>query len=60
MRIPFINRKEEDIRSIARRATYVPSHEGAWPRQSRPFTYGEFREAIERSRRRRANGGSPS
>ena len=32
MRIPFLHRKPEDIASIARRATYVPSHEVAGPR----------------------------
>ena len=35
MRIPFLHRKPEDIASIAKRATYVPSHEVAGPRLSR-------------------------
>jgi hypothetical protein len=44
MRIPFIHRKPEDIASIARRATYVPSHEAAGPRL-RPRTPEERRRA---------------
>ena len=60
MRIPFIHRKEEDIRSLARRATYVGSAEAAWPRQGRAVSHEEYRAALERVRRRRANGGPPS
>ena len=58
MRIPFIHRKPEDIASIARRATYVPSHEGATPRL-RQVTDEEHRLARERLKARR-NGSPPS
>jgi hypothetical protein len=44
MRIPFLHRKPEDIASIARRATYVPSHEVATPRL-RAMTPEEHRRA---------------
>jgi hypothetical protein len=45
MRIPFLHRKPEDVASIARRATYVPSHEVAGPRLHR-----ESPEQRERAR----------
>jgi hypothetical protein len=58
MRIPFIHRKPEDIASIARRATYVPSHEVAGPRL-RPRTTEEIRQSRERINAWR-NGSAPS
>jgi hypothetical protein len=58
MRIPFIHRKPEDIASIARRATYVPSHEAATPRL-RQLTPEEHRRVSERLKARR-NGALPS
>jgi hypothetical protein len=58
MRIPFIHRKPEDIASIARRATYVPSHEVAGPRL-RQLTPEEHRRARERVKAWR-NGSSPT
>ena len=61
MRIPFIHRRERTIAEIAAKATRVGSAEGQTP----PFgpnnrTVAENREAIERMRRIRANGGAPS
>jgi hypothetical protein len=58
MRIPFLHRRPEDIASIARRATYVPSHEVAGPRL-RKLTDEEHRRVTERLRARR-NGSLPS
>jgi hypothetical protein len=52
MKIPFFSRKEEDIASIAARATYVPSHEMAWPLRT-PITHEEARELARRVRERR-------
>jgi hypothetical protein len=48
MRIPFLHRKPEDIASIARRATYVPSHEVAGPRLRPDRTYADAVRAQER------------
>ena len=59
MRIPFIHRKEEDIRSIAARATYVGGTELQPGRRHSTRTLQENREARER-RRRRLNDESPS
>jgi hypothetical protein len=57
MRIPFINRKPEDVASIARRATYVPSHEVATPRlRQRTPEERERASALFRSWR---NGSAP-
>jgi hypothetical protein len=58
MRIPFIHRKEEDIRSIAARATRVGSAEIQPARMRDTRTYQEIREARLR-RERRLNGDSP-
>jgi hypothetical protein len=58
MRIPFLHRKPEDIASIAKRATYVPSHEAATPRL-RQLTPEEHRRVSERVKAWR-NGASPS
>jgi hypothetical protein len=57
MRIPFLHRKPEDIASIARRATYVPSHEVAGPRL-RKLTPEQERRASELFRSWR-NGSPP-
>jgi hypothetical protein len=60
MRIPFLQRKPEDIASIARRATYVGSAEVAVPRHPRPD------KTLEDTLRARArvnalrNGSEPS
>ena len=60
MKIPFFSRKDtEDLKGIASRATYVPSHEIAMPRL-RPRTLEEALAARDRSRRIRANGAQPS
>jgi hypothetical protein len=59
MRIPFLPRKPQDIASIARRATYVPSHEVAGPRLRPDRTYAEALAARERIKAWR-NGSSPS
>ena len=57
MRIPFLHRKPEDIASLARRATYVPSHEVAGPRLRKATPEEERRaNAILRAWR---NGSSP-
>jgi hypothetical protein len=58
MRIPFLHRKPEDIASIAKRATYVPSHEAATPRL-RQLTPEEHRRVSERIKARR-NGSLPN
>ena len=60
MRIPFFHRKPRDIADIAARATRVGSAELAMPRLGSTRTVEEHREAIERMRRRRANGAAPS
>jgi hypothetical protein len=63
MRNPFSRPKteEEKIRKFLERATFVPTHEMAWPQLSRLYTYEELRAAGARSRaRRRANGDLPS
>jgi hypothetical protein len=57
MRIPFLNRKPEDIASIAARATRVGSHEAAGPRL-RQRTPEERERARERFRAWR-NGSAP-
>jgi hypothetical protein len=59
MRIPFFNRKPEDLRKLSARATHIGSAEAAMPRL-RPRPVEEIRAAGERSRRRRANGAPPS
>jgi hypothetical protein len=48
MRIPFLHPKPKDIASIARRATYVPSHEAAGPRLRADWTYADALAARER------------
>ena len=58
MRIPFLSRKPEDIASIARRATYVPSHEVAGPRL-RKLT-PEQRERAQAILKEWRNGSAPS
>jgi hypothetical protein len=58
MRIPFLTRKPEDIASLARRATYVPSHEVAGPKLRR-LSEAEHRRITERLTARR-NGSAPS
>jgi hypothetical protein len=61
MRIPFIHRRERTIAEIAAKATRVGSAEGPGPRLGpNTRTVAENREAIERMRRIRANGGAPS
>jgi hypothetical protein len=60
MRIPFFNRKPEDLRKLSARATHIGSAEAAMPRLSNPRTAEEYRAAGERMRRRRANGAPPS
>jgi hypothetical protein len=57
MRIPFLHRKPEDIASIARRATYVPSHEVAGPRLTRATP--EQRERASALFRTLRNGSAP-
>ena len=60
MRIPFLSRKQpEDLREVMARATFVPSHELAWPQLRDQRTFEELQAATER-RRRILNGDSPS
>ena len=61
MRIPFIHRRERTVAEIAANATHVGSAEAMGP-QLKPTTrtVAQHREAIERARRLRANGGAPS
>jgi hypothetical protein len=58
MKIPFIHRKDEDIRSIAARATYVGSAEIQPSRMRDTRTLEEIRAARLR-RERRLNGDLP-
>jgi hypothetical protein len=58
MRIPFIRRKEEDIRSIAARATYVGGTELQPARMRDTRTLEEIR-AARRRRERLLNGEPP-
>jgi hypothetical protein len=60
MRIPFPRRKPLTLWEEIARATYIPSREAAMPRLRDTRTYEEIRAAGARSRRIRANGGSPS
>jgi hypothetical protein len=61
MRIPFLHRRERTIAEIAAKATRVGSAEAPPPHFTPSTrTVAENREAIERMRRRRANGASPS
>jgi hypothetical protein len=60
MRIPFFNRKPEDLRKLSARATHIGSAEAAWPRLRNTRTFEEHVAASERMRRRRANGAPPS
>lgn len=61
MRIPFLHRRERTIAEIAAKATRVGSAEAPGPRLGPSTrTSAEHRAAIERARRLRANGDSPS
>jgi hypothetical protein len=59
MRIPFISRKPEDIESIIKRATRVPSAEVPWPRLRQDVTSEDIRQARARINAWR-NGARPS
>ena len=59
MRIPFISRKPEDIESLIKRATRVPSAEVPWPRLRQDVTDEDVRHARARINAWR-NGARPS
>jgi hypothetical protein len=59
MRIPFFSPKEpEDLKGIASRVTYIPSHTAAGPRLQSTRTLEDNRAAAKRIRRI-LNGGQP-
>jgi hypothetical protein len=59
MRIPFVSRKPEDIESLIKRATRVPSAEVPWPRLRQDVTREDTLRARDRVNARR-NGARPS